>query len=79
MTETAVRNALEPFREGLQADGADLAVESVQENQVIVKLITSDETCEDCIMPKDMLEKTFSGAIERATGRTAVVKVTGLN
>lgn len=75
MNESAVRDALEPFRKGFQADGADLAVHSVKDGEVLVELVVTDQTCRDCILPKEMLEGMFQAAIERETGNFVKVKV----
>lgn len=75
MNEQAVQDVLENFREGFQADGADLRVGSVAEDEVLVELLVTEETCRDCILPKEMLENMFSRAIERQTGVLVHVRV----
>jgi hypothetical protein len=54
--ESTVVDALAALRSGFQTDGADLLVESVTDGHVVIRLVVSDETCLDCIVPKAMLE-----------------------
>jgi hypothetical protein len=51
--------AFEPFRSGLQADGADLRVLEVDGSQAIAELVVSEKTCLECIMPKEHLEQVL--------------------
>lgn len=66
--DQAVIDALNPFREGLRADGADLAVERVKDDRLVVALLTTKETCRDCILPTEILEEMFRSVILRETG-----------
>lgn len=59
----SVHDAIDPLRSGFQADGADLVVERATEDGVVVRLVVTDETCLDCIVPTDMLHYLVSNAI----------------
>jgi hypothetical protein len=55
---SGLQEELDALRVALQADGADLVLDDVGGNgqRVHLSLVVSDETCLDCIMPKDHLE-----------------------
>jgi hypothetical protein len=57
---SSVVDALAPLRQGFQADGADLVVETVTGGHVVVRLVVSDETCLECIVPTSMLERVLA-------------------
>lgn len=54
--ESAILEALAPFRTSLQADGADLQVVQVNDQQLEMELVVSDKTCLDCVVPKAVME-----------------------
>jgi Fe-S cluster biogenesis protein NfuA len=68
-----VEKALDGLRQGFQADGADLAVVSATESEVTIRLIGSDETCWDCIVPPDQLRTVVRSALRRNVGALETV------
>jgi hypothetical protein len=64
MTATEVLAALEPARRGLQADGADLDVEAVQDGIAHVRLLLSSQTCAECVVPAPLLSQILQAAVE---------------
>jgi Fe-S cluster biogenesis protein NfuA len=68
-----VEKALDGLRQGFQADGADLAVVSATESAVTIRLIGSDETCWDCIVPPDQLRTVIVSVLRRSVGALETV------
>jgi hypothetical protein len=58
--------ALSGLREGFQADGADLKLVSVERATAHVRLIFTDETCQECILPGSMLQPILETTLRRA-------------
>jgi hypothetical protein len=56
--------ALSGLQSGLRADGADLVLEDVRDGVAHVRLIVGPETCEECIVPKAMLEPVVLMALQ---------------
>lgn len=63
ITREAVGEVLAPLRQGFQADGADLAIDEVTDEVVTVRLVTSEQTCLDCIMPADFITRVLESAV----------------
>jgi Fe-S cluster biogenesis protein NfuA len=55
-----VEKALDGLRQGFKADGADLRVDDVSGSTVSVRLIGTDETCWECIVPPEQLRNVVS-------------------
>ena len=55
--------SLDDLRSGFQADGADLEVLSVHGGAAVVRLIGTERTCWDCIVPPPMLQLIVETAI----------------
>lgn len=62
MVKTEVFDALAGVRQGLQADGADLEIDSVEDDVATVRLLFSAETCQECIVPAGVLERLMMAA-----------------
>ena len=63
-TKEDAEKALDGLRQGFQADGADLKVESAAESRLTLRLVGGDETCWECIIPPDQLREVV-GAVLR--------------
>ena len=63
ITREAVGEVLKPLRQGFQADGADLAIDEASDDLVKVRLLTSEQTCLDCIMPADFITRVLESAV----------------
>jgi hypothetical protein len=59
----AVDSVLSPLREGFQADGADLAVDEATDSLVRVRLVVTEETCHECILPGDVLTQILEATV----------------
>jgi hypothetical protein len=57
--------ALTSLQEGLRADGADLVLESVRDGVAYARLVVGPETCQECILPKEMLEPVVLAALRK--------------
>jgi hypothetical protein len=64
MIEERLTTALAPLRESLQADGADLKVTKVSGNELELRIIATDETCIDCLMPEEIIERIVKKKLE---------------
>lgn len=58
--------ALNGLREGFQADGADLELVSLEGGVARVKLLLTDATCMECIVPGPILEQVISASLKQA-------------
>ena len=66
--------ALSGLREGFQADGADLELVSVDGVRARVRLVITDETCQECILPGDMLKPMLETTLRGACPELDVVE-----
>jgi hypothetical protein len=76
ITPEAVSSALDPLRQGFQADGADLLVDAASAEAVTVRLVITDETCLECISPTPLLTQIVEAAVREDfpdVGRFALV------
>jgi Fe-S cluster biogenesis protein NfuA len=67
--------ALSGLREGFQADGADLELVSVDGVTARVRLVVTDETCQECIVPCPLLQQVLEAALRRECPEIDVVEV----
>jgi hypothetical protein len=63
VTPESISAVLEPLRQGFQADGADLAIDEANDAEVKVRLIVTEDTCLDCIMPTDFLTRILESTV----------------
>lgn len=61
-----VDRALAGLREGFQADGADLEVLSVVDGTARVRLVITEETCLECIVPRHILRDVVAASVKQA-------------
>lgn len=61
-----VDRALAGLREGFQADGADLEVLSVEDGVARVRLVITEETCLECIVPGHILREVVAASVRQA-------------
>ena len=61
-----VDRALAGLREGFQADGADLEVLSVEDGVARVRLVITEETCLECIVPGHILRDVVAASVKQA-------------
>jgi hypothetical protein len=54
-----VEHALAGLRTGIQADGYDLQVESVDNGVVRVRIVAGPNACEECLVPKSIMTGTI--------------------
>ena len=67
--------ALAGLREGFQADGADLEVLSVESGVARVRLVVTDETCLECIVPGPILQQVVEASVKQAVPDVSRVEV----
>jgi hypothetical protein len=58
-----VESAFGSVSGALEADGYRLAVSASENNRLRVEVIAGPEACEDCLIPKSMLEKMLVAAL----------------
>ena len=71
-----VDTALEEVRPLVQADGADLVLEEVDDagGQVVLKLDLANVSCLECVLPPELLHSMISDAFtRRVPGLSGVV------
>lgn len=67
-TEAKIRELLAPFITGLEADGYRLEV-TLQPDRMDLRVEAGPEACDDCLIPKGMMEEMFRARLtEEATG-----------
>lgn len=74
-TVTVVASALDEYRQMLQVDGADLELMGVTDGVVELKLLFGPETCEECVLSKDMLETILLDGLQKQDRSIAQVVV----
>lgn len=52
-----VQATLEPLRETLKLDGADLEFTALDSGELSLRLLLEDAGCADCVMPRPILEE----------------------
>ena len=67
--------ALAGLREGFQADAADLEVVSVADGVALVRLVVTDETCLECIVPGPILRQVVEASVRQAVPGVSRVEV----
>lgn len=67
--------ALEGLREGFQADGADLELVSVEGPRARVRLVVTDQTCQECIVPPPLLQQILEAQLRQACPELTSVEV----
>jgi Fe-S cluster biogenesis protein NfuA len=73
--QSDVEKALDGLRQGFQADGADLAIESATESVVTIRLIGTDDTCWDCIVPPDQLRAVIGSVLRTSLAAVETIDV----
>ena len=76
MSDTGqVASALDEFRQTLRLDDADLEVVGVDGGTVSLRLVLGPEACEECVLPKDMLETVLLQRLRREDDAVSAVVV----
>ncbi len=69
-------SALNDFRPGFDADGFDVAVESVDAaGVVVVRVHHRPGACVECLVPDDLLTAMFKTAMQRVMPEVARVEI----
>lgn len=76
MISEDVEKALDGLRQGFQADGADLRVEEITETSVNLRLVGTDDTCWECIIPPDQLRAVVVSVLSNAVPSVSSVELT---
>jgi Fe-S cluster biogenesis protein NfuA len=66
----AVTAAVDEVARIIRADGGDLLLTSAdtRTDRIHLQLVLEDVTCEDCVLPPDMLQETIEHALRRRIG-----------
>jgi hypothetical protein len=64
MTTDKVMETLAALRESLQADGADLQVKSMSDDDLVLEIVVSDETCMDCLLPESVIQRIIQKKLD---------------
>lgn len=67
-----VDSGLDALRAGLNSDGADLKVEALSDTDVQVSLVVTPETCQECIVPTDLMETMIKNLIGQVAPEATV-------
>ncbi len=75
VNRATIEQAVEPFKAGLEADGARMAVGEIDESAVTINLYINEKTCRECLLPADRLEALFLQAIRDRRVDVSAVRV----
>jgi Fe-S cluster biogenesis protein NfuA len=67
--------ALAGLREGFQADGADLELVGVEGAKARVRLVVTEDTCQECIVPGPLLRQILEAQLKKACPELEAVEV----
>jgi hypothetical protein len=70
-----LRAALQPLRESLLLDGADIELLGVSGGTAELALDVSKSTCAECVLPRQSLESVVVVALRKADPRIAAAVV----
>lgn len=76
MTKEEVERALDGLRQGFQADGADLRVDAVTETSVSLRLVGTEDTCWECVIPPDQLRDVVVSVLSNDVPSIGSVELT---
>lgn len=79
--DALIDQALGPIRAGLEADGATLVAEGVQDNgrRLMMRLVVSPDACADCFVSPQVMEQMILAALqEQGSDVTAVTVINDL-
>jgi hypothetical protein len=74
MTET-FEHVVEPLRQLLKLDGADLEFKEERDGTAYFQLVLRDANCEECVMPREVLEKITLERFQEALPSVSAVKI----
>lgn len=74
-TLESLRAALEPLRESLQLDGADIELLGVDGGTAQLALDVSNASCAECVLPRESLESVVVVALRKADPSIAAARV----
>jgi Fe-S cluster biogenesis protein NfuA len=75
--EVAIRPALDEARSLVQADGGDMQLVSLDETQgrLDLKLVLEGASCEECVLPRDLLEQIVLNMLQRQVPAVTAVHI----
>lgn len=69
-------SVLDELRPGFDADGFDVAVESVKPGGIVVVQVRHrPDACEECLIPDDMLSAIFKATMQRVVPEVTAVEL----
>lgn len=74
-TLQSLRAALQPLRESLQLDGADIELLGVDGGTAELALDVSNASCAECVLPRESLESVIVVALRKADPSIASARV----
>ena len=70
-----ISKALDGLKQGLQNDGANLVVDNISNERVVVRLIVEDHACKECIVDSDVLTAVVEAALREIVPAGAVISL----
>lgn len=73
----AIDHALAPIRAGLEADGAGLVAEGIEDGgtRLVLRLVVSPEACADCLVGPEVMEQMVLAALQDQGSELVAVTV----
>jgi Fe-S cluster biogenesis protein NfuA len=70
-----IEEVIAPLRDALRYDGADLEFKGEEDGIAYFRLEVSGASCEDCVVPREMLESMILTSLQSELGHLAGVVV----
>lgn len=72
---SSVEDVLNQYRPALEADGVGLEILNLEAEEIKLKLTFQENSCMDCVLPKETLEMMLAKSIENVTGMKVHVEL----
>lgn len=69
-----LEKAIEPFAEALRSDGYEIAVASVSEKAIDLRITALEGACEDCLVPEHVMAPMIADTLPPSL-RTAAIRI----
>jgi hypothetical protein len=77
--EAKVNDVLDEVSRTMLDDGMELRLESITNGVASVHLVIDPETCKDCVVPKEMIERILLGRLRESAPSLHTVRLIEAN
>jgi hypothetical protein len=68
-------SALDGLKKGLQNDGADLLIDDVSNDRVVIRLVLEERACQECIVDSEVLIAVVEAALRGVVPSRAKISI----